>query len=280
MVSATIFGQLHRTQHVDRSIPEIAKQLVNVVRSQQLPFLAAAIAYYAFLSIVPMLLVSIAIATVIAGQAVATRVVVAFEDYLTPEAIELLEETIVASAGRGSFTLIGLLVLLWGTLRVFRALDIAFSRVYGAESIKPIHHQIRDALLVIVGITVAITLTVLSSAALAIAPVPFAGLISTVGIVVVLPLVFFPLYYVFPAKDVTVREAIPGAIFAGVGWTALSVGYGIYTANAEIFQLYGVLGGVLLLLIWFYFGGMLLLLGAALNVVIAGREQRAIDDPQ
>jgi hypothetical protein len=40
---------------------------------------------------------------------------------------------------------------------------------------------------------------------------------------------------------------------------------------AGSFQLYGVLGGVILLLVWFYFGGLVLLFGVALNAVIAGR---------
>jgi membrane protein len=52
--------------------------------------------------------------------------------------------------------------------------------------------------------------------------------------------------------------------------------FGVYTTYAGSFQLYGVLGGVLLLLVWFYFAGLLLLVGVAVNVVAAGR----IDDLQ
>ncbi len=75
----------------------------------------------------------------------------------------------------------------------------------------------------------------------------------------------------FPADDVTVREALPGAVFAGVSWTVLGTVFGVYAAQAGGAQLYGVLGGVLLLLVWFYFAGLVLLLGAALNAVLAGR---------
>ena len=84
-----------------------------------------------------------------------------------------------------------------------------------------------------------------------------------------LPVVLFPLYYIFPSQHVTLTGAIPGAVFAGSGWTLLGTAFGVYTTHAGSFQLYGVLGGVLLLLVWFYFAGLVLLLGAALNVVVA-----------
>ena len=68
-----------------------------------------------------------------------------------------------------------------------------------------------------------------------------------------LPVVLFPLYYIFPSQHVTLTGAIPGAVFAGSGWTLLGTAFGVYTTHAGSFQLYGVLGGVLLLLVWFYF---------------------------
>jgi hypothetical protein len=158
-------------------------------------------------------------------------------------------------------------------LRVFRGLDVAFSRVYGVTVPKPLAYQIRDALLVLVGIFFAIAGTVALSAVLSLVDLPFAGLTGTIGLLVVLTAVFFPMYYIFPGEDIPVREAVPGAVTASLGWTALGAGFGIYAARAGSLQLYGVLGGVLLLLVWFYLGGLVMLLGAAVNVVYAEREQ-------
>lgn len=248
-----------------------AKTLVVVAQTQQLPFLAAAIAYYAFLSAIPLLIVALTVATAVAGQTLATQLLSAVDEFLTPEAATLVEQALVGADGRGGITLAGLAVLLWGSLRVFRGLDIAFSRVYGNTQVKSLPEQLRDALLVLAGIALAVASTVVISALLPLSPVPLAALVAPIGLLVILPVVFFPLYYVFPARDVTVREALPGAVIAGVGWTALGTVFGIYATHAGAFQLYGVLGGVLLLLVWFYVGGLLLLFGASVNAVLAGR---------
>ena len=247
------------------------RRLVEVVQARQLPFLAAAIAYYAFLSVVPLLIVGLTVATAVAGDAIAEQLLAAVDDFLTPEAASILEDTLVAGRGQGGVTVAGLVVLLWSGLRVFRGLDVAFSTIYGSTIPKPLPKQLRDALFVLVGIALAIAATVLISAVITLLPIPLADVGGTVGLLVVLTAVFYPLYYVFPAITVSPREAVPGAIFASVGWTVLGTVFGIYTANAGSFELYGVLGGVLLLLVWFYFGGLILLVGAAINVVLGER---------
>jgi YihY family inner membrane protein len=247
------------------------RAVVALVRAQELPFMTAALAYYAFLSVVPLLIVALTAATAVAGQAVATRVLASVGDLLTPEAATIVEETIVDAPGRNEVTVAGLAVLLWGALRMFRGLDLAFSRVYGTATDKSLPAQVRDALLVLAAIALAVAATAVAGTLLARAPVPLAVLGGPLGLLIVLPPVFFPLYYVFPARDVGVREAVPGTVFAAAGWAALGTLFGIYAARAGSFELYGVLGGVLLLLVWFYFGGLLLLVGAALNAVGAGR---------
>ncbi len=245
-----------------------AGEVVALIRAQQLPFLAAALAYYALLSVVPLLVVALVLATTLAGDALATDLLATLDEFLTPETADLLESTLVDSSGRGGVTVAGGVVLLWGALRVFRGLDIAFSAVYGVPLDKPLLEQVGDALLVLVAVVLAVAVTVLGSLLLSFASVGVGG---TLGLLAVLPPVFYPLYYVFPAEDVTPREAVPGAVLAGVGWTFLGTGFGLYAARAGSFQLYGVLGGLVLLLVWFYFAGLVLLVGAALNAVLAGR---------
>lgn len=247
------------------------RTLISLVQERQLPFLAAAIAYYAFLSVVPLLIIGLTLATTLAGQALATELLELLDEFLTPEAATLLESTLVDGTGRGGVTALGLVVLIWGALRVFRGLDIAFSQIYGDSTPKPLLEQIRDALLAVVGITLAIVATIVISGIISYLRVPLAGLGGSLGLLVVLTIVFYPVYYIFPAPVIAPREAVPGAIFAAVGWTILGTVFGIYAANAGSFELYGVLGGVLLLLIWFYFGGLILLFGAAVNVVIGER---------
>jgi len=248
-----------------------ARALVTLVETQQLPFMAAAVAYYAFVSVLPLLIVGLAVGTALAGPTVAAQALGAVEGVLTPESATVLETALTSAEGRGGVTFVGLLVLFWSSLRVFRGIDLAFARVYGIDTPKRILDQVRDASIAVAAITVAVGATALVGALVPLAWLPVDGLLGTVGLLVVLPVAFFPLYYVLPDCDLSVREALPGAALAGVGWTALGTVFGLYAARAATFQLYGVLGGVLLLLVWFYFGGLLVLLGAAVNAVLGRR---------
>nr|WP_276279014.1 YhjD/YihY/BrkB family envelope integrity protein [Halorussus sp. DT72] len=71
--------------------------------------------------------------------------------------------------------------------------------------------------------------------------------------------------------EMSVREALPGAVVAGVGWVALQVLFQFYLAHAGQYQAYGVIGAVLLLLTWLYFAGAVVLLGGVVNSVLGAR---------
>jgi len=251
----------------------LARSVIGTARDQQLSFLAAAIAYYAFVSLVPLILLALAVATLAGGGAFATRVVGVLDGFLTPEASTLLEGALTSTTGRGGATAFGLAVLLWSSLRLFRGLDIAFSRVYGAVGSVSLREQVTDALVVLVAMAVGVAATAAVGAALPLSQTPIAA-VAPVLLVVALAVVFLPLYYVFPDRPVSVREALPGAVAAAVGWTLLGTAFGFYADRATTFQLYGVIGGVLLLLAWFYLGGLVILLGGALNASLAGHDRQ------
>lgn len=250
----------------------VGRTILSEVRKQEVTFLAASIAYYAFVSIIPMLLLALSIATFLAGEEFATRLATAASDLLTPAGQNQLEDVILDQAGRAGATVFGTLVLLWSTLRMFRGLDEAFSRVYDVDAPKGFVDTVTDALVVVVVIALAVAAMVAAGVLLSFFPeFPFAGLLSTVALIVALGIVFLPLYYFFPDVDVSVREVIPGAIVATLGWTALQVGFRIYVQNSSRFDIYGVLGGALILVTWLYFGAVLLLVGGVVNAVLSGR---------
>jgi membrane protein len=97
--------------------------------------------------------------------------------------------------------------------------------------------------------------------------------LGTLALVVVLALSFLPIYYVLPPVEVSVREALPGAVVAAVGWVLLQVGFRVYAANAGRYAAYGLIGAVLLFVTWLYFASIGVLLGAAVNAVRRGRRR-------
>ncbi|MFB6353884.1 MAG: YihY/virulence factor BrkB family protein [Halobacteriales archaeon] len=247
----------------------------------ELTFLGAAIAYYALVSVVPALLLAVAAATTIGGIELADRVVAAAGGLLTPAGEAAIAEALASAAGRAGASALGLAVLAWSALKVFRGLDIAFARIYGTEGRDSFLERLVDATVVVVGVGFALWLMVAVGGALAAIPLPAAAwALGLLGLLVGLFAAFLPLYYVFPDVPMSVRRALPGTTLAAAGWVGLQAGFQAYAAAVPSYELYGVLGGVLLLVTWFYLAAGLLLLGATVNVELAGRAvDRQAEEP-
>ena len=200
--------------------------------------------------------------------------------FLTPAALDIVQRSLTDGAGGGGATLVGILFLTWSAIKVFRGLDVAFSQVYGQPGRDSLPEQVIDALVVLGGIPLAFAAAaVLGVIVPYLEGIPLIGLVSQLGLVVVLGVVFFPMYYRFPDIEVTVRAVLPGTAFAALGWTVLAAGFSLYTQYIADFQLYGVLGAALLLVTWLYLGGIIIMVGAVLNAVMAGGPEDEGEEP-
>ncbi|WP_132059018.1 YihY/virulence factor BrkB family protein [Halorussus amylolyticus] len=251
------------------SAVSVGRSVFEEVREQDVTFLAASIAYYAFVSLIPLLVLAFVVASFVAGEAFAEQVVTRASGLLTATGEEQLREFILEPSGRGGTTAIGLVVLAWSTLKVFRGLDQAFSAIYATEGAASIVDQLKDGATVLVAIGAAVVVLVATGAVTALFPeFPFVGVVTTAIQLAALVPVFLPLYVVFPDANVSVREALPGAVVATVGWTTLQVLFRIYAEFSSTGPSQ-FLGTALLLVTWLYFGSIVLLLGAVVNVVVA-----------
>ncbi|WP_435097183.1 YihY/virulence factor BrkB family protein [Halorubrum sp. N11] len=252
------------------------RRVVDVAIDRQVTFLAAAIAYYAFVSLIPALLLLVVVATAVFGEVIASELLTAAGDFLTPTGRETIAAAISSAGGRTGASVFGVVVLLWSTLKVFRGLDTAFAELYGVKEPPDFVKQLTDAgsvvLAVGVGISVMVVVGGFVAAADAVPAVETASILVLPGLLAV---VFLPMYYLLPEPDIGFREALPGAAVAAVGWTLLQAGFQVYAASAGQFQLYGVIGGVLLFVTWLYLAAIVVVVGGVVNVVLAGRDQVA-----
>ena len=255
-----------------REAVAVGKAVVALVREREVSFLAAAIAYYAFVSLLPALLLLLVVAATLGGPELAAEVVAATGNALSPVGQELVRSTLVDAAGATPATLVGVVLLGWSTLKVFRGLDVAFSRIYGTEPAGSLVGRVRDAAVALGAVGAGLAALVAVGVAVSYAGVALAGALGTVALVAVLSVVFFPLFVIFPDAGGDLADAVPGTVFAAVGWTLLGTGFRLYAGMAGQFDVYGVLGAVLLLVTWYYAGATVLLVGAALNAVLAERD--------
>lgn len=249
----------------------LTRTVVDAARRLDVGFLAAAVAYYAFVSLVPLALLGFAVGSAVGNGALTGPVRRAAARLLAPEGQELLTTALAGETGRGGATLVGTLVLLWSGSRVLRGLDRAFSRVYGGGEPEGLLDQFRDAMTVLgVAVLGIVGMGVVSAI---IAVLPLVSYLRGVGVLTLwatLVVAFLPLYAVFPDERVTAREALPGAALAATAFALLGSAFGLYTSVAGGFAVYGVLGGVLLVVTWLYVGALALMVGAVLNAVLSG----------
>lgn len=263
-----------------RRAGEIAVAVARAALAERVTFLAASIAYYAFVSFVPLLILALTVGTLVGGEGLAALLVDAVDDLLTPSGQELLREALAGGAGQGGVTAASFVVILWSGLRVFRGLDVAFAQVYDTDAGEGFVDSMVNAVTVLVAVGFGFVAVVIAGLVPFVVPgVPHAGTLSTALMFASLVLVFFPFYYVFPGVDVSAREALPGALVAAVGWALLGALFRIYAASAGAYAVYGVLGGVVLLVTWLYFGAIVVLVGAVLNAVLEGRKLSRLQAP-
>ena len=90
-----------------------------------------------------------------------------------------------------------------------------------------------------------------------------------------LALVFLALalYLLTPENYLTVRQALPGAIFFSIGWILATKLFQYYVARYDRYNpTYLALASIIVLLTWMYLTCLLLLLGGKLNAIL-GRER-------
>ena len=253
-------------------VTSFGRRVVGEVRAENVPFMAGSIAYQAFVSLVPLVALVFVAAAVVGDAALADRVIALTGSFLPPSAQRLIRTYIVGDAEGGSgVSLIGVVTLVWGTLKIFRGLDTAFSEIYETTAKNSLVNQVTDGLVVLLTLGGAFGLAVVATTVFAVLDVPFIGLLTPVLLVVGLSVAFFPMYYLFPDVDVSARQVVPGVVVAAVGWTLLQALFQVYVAATGKSSAIDVVGAIVLLLTWLYFSGLVLLVGATVNAVIAGR---------
>ena len=84
------------------------------------------------------------------------------------------------------------------------------------------------------------------------------------------------LYLFTPENYLTVRQALPGAIFFSLGWIAVTKLFQIYVARYDRYNpTYLALASIIVLLTWMYLTCLFLLLGGKLNAIVRREQERA-----
>lgn len=256
---------------------DFVRAVVDASRDENVTFMAGSLAYHAFVSLVPLAALLFLALAVVGSHQFAERVLVLTSTMLSPEANGVLRRHVVGGAVSGTLgaSLVGIVTLLWGALKLFRGLDTAFSEIYDTAQDTSFVEGIADAVVVLVTVPVALVAVVVATTVLSVVSVATLQFVTPLLLVCGLLLAFLPLYYVFPDTDVSAREVLPGVAVAAVGWVALQQcfqAYVLVTGSSPG----SAVGAVLLSLTWLYFAGVVLLVGGVVNAVHGGYHERSV----
>lgn len=258
------------------------------------PF-AAAIGFFAFLSLFPLLALAVSAAGFVLDDpadqiAVAetiTEAIPGFQATLQDDggdsSVAALVENVVEQ--RGAIGSVGLVLLLLSGLRVVNAAMIATRVVFRGEVQKGLMAKVRQVVALLgLGLLALAGVAGSSLAGVGIGRLPpFTSVVLSLAITFGFDLLLFVAAYALlsPTSTLTARQMIPGAVLAAVGWTALKVAGASYVGNQveSANALYGAFGSVVALMLLFYLAGRLYLYGAELNAVAVEREHGPLVAP-
>ncbi|MEY2477192.1 MAG: rane protein [Actinomycetota bacterium] len=234
---------------------------------------AASVAFQAFVSLFPLLLVIVGALGLVAEHGnvdVAGRIISNLG--LSGDAATTIQNAVNTARDTGAIAgPLGLVGLLWSGLGLVTALQYALNQAWQVEE-----RGLADKAVGMAWLMGAAVLFVGASAATTVVNwLP--GIVAPLGIIVGLGVNFVLWLWtmkVLPNRDLPLRAFIPGAIFGAIGMEVLKVVGGIYVprAVAHSSELYGTLGVVFAVLAWLLFFGRLVVYAAVVNVVLWERK--------
>jgi membrane protein len=261
------------------------KRTVSEFSEDNLTDSAAALTYYAILSIFPALLALVAIVGLVGDPHTVTNEMTTLVTSIGPASVAQtfkgpIEGLTKSSGTAGILLIVGIASALWtasGYVGAFmRASNVIYEVEEGRSIVKRRPLQLLVTLVLVVLLALLLVALVLTG--------PLASKVgSAVGIgssavtvwniakwPVLLILVSFMialLYYASPnAKLRSLRSIVPGAFVAVVLWLVASAAFAFYVANFGSYdKTYGTLGGIIIFLVWMWITNVAILLGVEVN---------------
>jgi membrane protein len=250
-------------------------------KRDNVPMMAAGLAYFSFLAIFPAMIAAILVYGLVADPAQVTAQVDSFAQSMPESARALLVDQLKSLASGSNHALgiglvLALLAALWsasgGVSNLVKAVNIAYDEEESRGFLKLRAVSLLLTVGAIVFMLVAIALVAVTPAVLGALHLGVVGTILAQAARWILLVVFVMaalavVYRVAPDRDAPkMRWASTGAVVATVVWVVASIGFSLYVDNfGKYAKTYGALAGVVVLLLWLYISAYIVLLGAEIN---------------
>jgi membrane protein len=281
---AVAYGGHGRQADTPQEIPpkgwkDIAKRTMKSVKEDQVPLLSAGVAFYALLSLFPLVIAGVSIYGLVADPKTVQDQIANLTKLLSPETADLVGKQLVevtngAGGALGLATVIGILTALWSASSGMKALITGVNLAYDETETRKFVKLRGLAILFTLG---AMVLMGVALAAIVGYP-PIADNLPTVlrwlvaiirflilgGLLVVALAV---VYRYAPDRDEPKWTWVSwGSGIATLLWVVATIGFALYaTFFGNYNKTYGALAGVIILMFWLFISAFVVLVGAELN---------------
>lgn len=272
---------------------QVLKRGMAEGKVDQVPLLAAGVAFFSFLSLFPALIALVTVYGLVADPASVKSQVGSLTKSLPSDAASLITgqlNTLVSAPHKalGFSLVVSLLIALWSASGGVGQLITAVNTAYDEDETRGF---VKRKLLAL-GLTLgAIVFMLIMLALVAVAPPLLANFLPSgplrwlleiarwVLLVVLVACALAVLYRVAPSRDAPkMRWVSTGAGIATALWVIASIGFTIYVSNfgqSGYAKTYGAMAGVVILLLWLWITCYAILLGAEIN---AESEEQTLND--
>ena len=270
---------------------EIAFRTWKESSKDNVSLVAAGVAFYGFLAMVPMLGATVLTYGLVASPQTVLYNVQSLATTLPQDVAKLIGDQLLnvvkTSGGKKGLGLFGALALaLWGARNAAGSIVIALNIAYEEEEKRGF---VKVTSLSLAITAAAVVLGLIGAAAIGVMA-QLEGLLpslGSVGVILGKVLAYVVLAAVAAAAAATLYRygpsrvrakwtwITPGSLFFAGGWVVLTLGFGFYVSHFGKYNVtYGSLGAVIVLVTWLYLSSFILLFGAEFNSEIEHQTAR------
>lgn len=262
-------------------LKRVARETIAGWSADKVPRLGAALAYYAALSIAPLLLIVIGVAGLALGnEAAQGQIVGQIRGLIGLDGAKAIEDVLAHSrqpAGGVTAAIVGTVTLLVGASGVFGQLQDALNTIWHVDA-KPSGSWmtvLKDrfvSLTMVFGVGFLLLVSLVISAALAAAGAwlqsigpgleAFGHLIDFALSITVASALFAMIFKYLPDAPIRWSDVRVGAVATALLFVVGKTAIGLYLGHASVGSTYGAAGSFVVLLVWVYYSTQILLLGA------------------
>lgn len=282
-----------------RSVWDVIRTTLSAVSTDRVGTMAAALAYFTFFSIAPVIIVAIAIAGLVFGpeaaQGALSRQLESLVGQTTAEAVEGLVQSASGKKSGVIATVLGALAIIFGATGVFAELQDALNTVWKAPALKisRVAAFLRTRFLsfsVVLGVGFLLLVSLTFSVALSAICEWMGRCDETIGRVtesavsfLITAVLFGLIFKLLPDVNVSWRHVWQGSLVTAVLFTIGKQILGWVLSQTPILSTYGTAASLAALLLWVHYSSLILLLGAELSHTLATRKgerpERQVDAP-